>query len=34
MPTIELANGKNAPCDANLLKNLPIQKPSDGLVYE
>lgn len=34
MPTMELANGKSAPCDANFLKNLPIQKPSEALCYQ
>lgn len=31
MPTIELANGRAAPCDTHNMKNLPIQKPSEAL---
>ena len=31
MPVMELANGRSANIDANCLKNLPIQKPSEAL---
>jgi hypothetical protein len=34
MPTIELANGKQTPCDTHNLKNLPIQKPSEAMMFQ
>lgn len=34
MPVMELANGRSANIDANCLKNLPIQKPSEALTHQ
>ena len=34
MPTLELSNGKTAPCDPQQMKNLPIQRPSEALHYQ
>jgi hypothetical protein len=34
MPTLELASGKTAPCDAQNMRNLPIQVPAHEQMAE